>query len=117
MNDRQKLLIELAAEDVKKWDEMLDKLNKDTMTGIKRVIGESVLAVHRIATRDCPVKTGTLRSSYTMELLETEGSVYTDIDYAPSVEYGTDKQRAQPHLEPAHEQVDPRFKAAMEKLI
>lgn len=53
----------------------------------------------------CPVKTGNLKGSYTYEVNEQDNSVTmgSPVDYAPHVELGTHKMKAQPHLRPAVE--------------
>lgn len=54
--------------------------------------------------RDCPVDTGTLADSYSVSKpRETEREVGTSVSYAPFVEFGTRRNRAQPHLGPALE--------------
>ena len=52
---------------------------------------------------NCPVDTGRLRSSITHERDDEEGQVQigTNVEYAPYVEYGTSRMKAQPYLEPA----------------
>ena len=63
------------------------------------------LKVARRAKRNCPVDTGRLRSSITEALgTDSQGLVErigTDVDYAPHVEFGTSRMRAQPFLRPA----------------
>lgn len=51
----------------------------------------------------CPVDTGRLRNSITNEVAKSEKAVYigTNVEYAPFVELGTQRQRAQPYLKPA----------------
>lgn len=51
----------------------------------------------------CPVDTGRLRNSYTHDVRKQEEAVYigTNVEYAPYVEMGTSKMKAQPHLKPA----------------
>lgn len=50
-----------------------------------------------------PVDTGRLRNSLTHDARPSEEAVYigTNVEYAPYVEYGTRRSRAQPYLEPA----------------
>lgn len=53
----------------------------------------------------CPVDTGRLRSSIT-SALEEEGDtivavIGTDVEYAPFIEFGTQRMEAQPFLVPA----------------
>lgn len=52
-----------------------------------------------------PVDTGNLRNSLTSEVDSADKSVIigTPVEYAPFVEYGTSRQRAQPYLRPAVE--------------
>ncbi|MDW7673182.1 MAG: hypothetical protein SCK28_01475 [Bacillota bacterium] len=61
------------------------------------VNGETVLRA--------PVDTGNLRSSYSYKVNPADKSVTigTPVEYAPPVEKGTSKQKAQPHLTPAVE--------------
>lgn len=61
--------------------------------------------VERTAKHLCPVDTGRLRASVTQQL-ERDGRglvevVGTNVDYAPYVELGTRRNRAQPFLRPA----------------
>lgn len=49
-----------------------------------------------------PVDTGTLRDS----IIHDGGRVYTDVEYAPFVEYGTSDMPAQPFMRPAADTVD-----------
>ena len=51
----------------------------------------------------CPVDTGRLRNSISHAVDEADGAVYigTNVEYAPYVEYGTSKMKAQPYLKPA----------------
>lgn len=52
----------------------------------------------------CPVDTGRLRNSITHVQMDEETEVIgTNVEYAPHVELGTYKQRAQPYLRPAAE--------------
>lgn len=65
----------------------------------------------RIAKRMAPVDTGRLRSSIGEELRQDAGGlveiVGTDVSYAPYVELGTRRMRAQPFLRPAAQQAMP----------
>lgn len=65
----------------------------------------------RIAKRTAPVDTGRLRASIAEELRNEGGDlaeiVGTDVVYAPFVELGTRRMRAQPFLRPAAQQATP----------
>lgn len=53
----------------------------------------------------CPVDTGNLRNSITHTTEPSDRSAYigTNVEYAPYVEYGTSRTKAQPFLQPAAE--------------
>ena len=55
------------------------------------------------AQQKCPVDTGNLRASITHEVDAGGKAVYvgTNVEYAPYVELGTSRQKAQPYLRPA----------------
>ena len=75
--------------------------------GIESAIGVALekigLLAEGYAQMKCPVDTGNLRSSITHEVDAGEKAVYigTNVEYAPYVELGTSKQKAQPYLRPA----------------
>lgn len=75
--------------------------------GIKSAINVALekigLLAEGYAQMKCPVDTGNLRGSITHEVSEGEKAVYigTNVEYAPYVELGTSKQKAQPYLRPA----------------
>lgn len=75
--------------------------------GIKSSIGTALekigLLAEGYAQMKCPVDTGNLRASITHEVDSSEKAVYigTNVEYAPYVELGTSKQKAQPYLRPA----------------
>ena len=52
----------------------------------------------------CPVDTGRLRNSITHQQIDAKTEVIgTNVKYAPFVELGTKRQKAQPYLRPAAE--------------
>lgn len=75
--------------------------------GIESAIGVALekigLLAEGYAQMKCPVDTGNLRASITHEVDAGEKAVYigTNVEYAPYVELGTSKQKAQPYLRPA----------------
>ena len=56
---------------------------------IKQRIGQACALVEASAKRKAPKDTGALRRSITSEVNETEGVVFTPLEYAPYIEYGT----------------------------
>lgn len=66
-----------------------------------------------------PVDTGRLRNSLTHEVAENEDAVYigTAVEYAPYVEFGTRRAKAQPFLRPAVENHLDEYEAIAKKFL
>ena len=63
----------------------------------------------------CPVDTGNLRNSITHQQQDENTEIIgSAVSYAPFVELGTRRQRAQPYLRPAAENHGPEYKAIWE---
>ena len=77
---------------------------KQAVDGIESAIGVALeeigLLAENYAAKKCPVDTGNLRASITHEVDAGDNAVYvgTNIEYAPYVELGTSRQKAQPFL-------------------
>lgn len=91
----------------KKIEEKLKKINKTATNNIEQALLNGALFVERDAKIKVPVDTGRLRQSITHKD-ENFGSnnpyveVGTNVEYAPTVEFGSSKQSAQPFLFPAY---------------
>lgn len=72
-------------------EEVLGKLDKiDNPENIQKALKTACLVVERRAKQIAPKgKTGELRRSITSKVEDLEGIVYTPLEYAPYVEYGT----------------------------
>ena len=66
-----------------------------------RAIEKIGLTAEGYAKKGCPVDTGNLRNSITHETDDDAAYIGTNVEYAPHVELGTIKQKAQPYLRPA----------------
>ena len=68
-----------------------------------KALEEMGLVGEGYAKRACPVDTGRLRNSVTHAVSASEKAVYigTNVEYAPYVETGTSRAKAQPFLRPA----------------
>ena len=62
---------------------------------------KSALYVEGSAKEKAPVDTGRLRASISSKVKATEAEIGTPVFYAPFVEFGTKRMRAQPYLIPA----------------
>ena len=90
--------------DVKIEDNNKDEILRGLDGWAMRVALEEVgLTAERYAKRLCPVDTGRLRNSITHQVHVNEKAVHvgTNVEYAPYVELGTKRQKAQPYLKPA----------------
>jgi HK97 gp10 family phage protein len=64
-------------------EELADKQN------IEAALGKACALVEREAKQKAPKDTGALRRSITSKVEDLQGIVYTPLEYAPYVEYGT----------------------------
>ena len=67
----------------------------------------------------CPVASGTLHNSitHTTDTQAQEEYIGTTVEYAPYVEFGTVKAKAQPFLRPAAEDHTDKYKAIFEQFL
>lgn len=77
--------------------EVLEALQEATDAALE----ECGLAAEGYAKRLCPVDTGRLRNSITHTRDKKTAYIGTNVEYAPYVELGTSRQKAQPYLKPA----------------
>ncbi len=71
----------------------------------RTLVKKTTFDVEAAAKIKCPVDTGALRSSIQSDF-ENDGMtgvIAVGMEYGPHVEFGTDRQRAQPYLTPAVE--------------
>ena len=71
-------------------DEVLESLdNLYDMAAYSKGLEKACAIVERSAKQKAPKGTGELRRSITSEVRDLEGVIYTPLEYAPYVEYGT----------------------------
>lgn len=88
---------------------------KDIVRAQTRVALEAVgLQAEGYAKRLCPVDTGNLRNSITHTSDDDTAYIGTNVEYAPYVEYGTSRTKAQPFLKPAANNHADEYKAIFE---
>ena len=91
--------------------------------GIDSAIGAALeeigLLAENYAERKCPVDTGNLRGSITHEVDTGGDAVYigTNVEYAPYVELGTSRQKAQPFLRPAASEHGAQYRQVLKKAL
>lgn len=77
------------------------------------------LLAENYAAKKCPVDTGNLRRSITYEVDTADNAVYigTNVEYAPYVELGTSRQKAQPFLRPAASEHSAQYRQVLKKAL
>jgi HK97 gp10 family phage protein len=81
-------------------------MSKYTEEQAEKMIASATLATEDQAVQLAPVDTGNLRGSISHRFAGSlEGVVFTSVEYAPYIEYGTRKMRAQPFMRPAVDEV------------
>lgn len=90
----------------------VDKFKGEIKTRAQKAIMTAVIGVHAEAVKRAPVDTGRLRSSLRFEVREDglTGEVFTNVFYAPFLEFGTKHISKRPFLFPA-------FEKARKKLV
>ena len=75
--------------EIENADKLLKKLGSLQNADFSDAITKGCLLVEKDAKLNCPVGTGTLRNSITHTVSGNSGTVGTNVEYAPYVEYGT----------------------------
>lgn len=71
-------------------DEVLESINSiDDLDKLNSALGTACALVERSAKQKAPKDTGALRRSITSKVEDGKGIIYTPLEYAPYVEYGT----------------------------
>lgn len=79
--------MEITVENVDALIEKLDKMANGENT--KKALQKACAKVEAEAKKNAPKGTGELRRSITSKVEDDKGTVYTPLEYAPYVEYGT----------------------------
>lgn len=88
-------------------------------SAISVALEEIGLLAENYAEKKCPVDTGNLRGSITHEVDADGNAVYigTNVEYAPYVELGTSRQKAQPFLRPAASEHGAQYRQVLKKAL
>jgi HK97 gp10 family phage protein len=91
----------------------LARVGEKIRAAVEAAVAECAAAIAEQARADCPVRSGRLRESISVEVATDpagaviEGRVFADAPYAAVVELGTGKSAPQPFLFPALERLGP----------
>lgn len=78
-----------------------DLVGEEFEQACERALTRIGLQAETYAKRECPVDTGNLRNSITNAVDDKSAYVGSNVFYAPYVELGTSRAKAQPFLKPA----------------
>jgi HK97 gp10 family phage protein len=90
--------------------EILKAFEQATERGLEKI----GLVAEGYAKKLTPVDTGRLRNSITHEVDGNDVYIGSNVEYAPYVELGTSKQKAQPFLKPAATEHSGTYRAILE---
>jgi HK97 gp10 family phage protein len=95
--------IDVEVEGVRELREKFRRMLRSAEVDVDRKLEVIASKIEADAARLCPVDTGRLRASITHRVERGRHVAYvgTNVEYAPYVEFGTRKMRAQPFLRPA----------------
>ena len=82
------------AKDFAQLNQYFARMIKDAPEMMEAIVEDVALRVDKEAKKNCPVDTGNLRASITVDINGDEAEVGTNVEYAPFVEYGTSKSKA-----------------------
>lgn len=108
--------------EIKGLDKAIATLNRMNLVAEQRVreqVAESALNVQRGAKERCPVRTGALWNSITVDFYQDglTAEIAPHMPYAPYVEFGTTRMPAKPYLFPAWEEERPKFEAGIKRAV
>ena len=91
------------------------------VTGISAAVSSALekigLMAEGYAKKKCPVDTGILRNSITHQVDGDAVYIGTNVEYAPYVELGTSRQKAQPFLRPAASEHGAQYRQVLKKAL
>lgn len=101
------------------------QVNEDNVdaavTGISAAVSSALekigLMAEGYAKKKCPVDTGNLRNSITHQVDGDAVYIGTNVEYAPYVELGTSRQKAQPFLRPAASEHGAQYLQVLKKAL
>lgn len=110
--------VTLEVRGVKETLANINLANSRVRKAVQEQIGKSALNIQFGAKKRCPVRTGALRNSITVDFYGImSAQIGPHMPYAPYVEYGTRKMRAQPYLFPAFEEERPKFEEGLARAV
>lgn len=94
-----------------------EEVTEELAKRIESAMKEAAVLVQDDAKRECPVDTGTLRSSINYTVDGMTASIGTNVEYAPYVHEGTSKMAGRPFLTSAAEKNKEKIKSLIKEAI
>ena len=110
-------MIKVKIEGTEKLNKKLKQALEKDLKATRKAVYFAVLKAEQKAKRVCPVDTGRSKSSITHKVEGLSGEVGTNVHYAPYVEFGTRKMKAQPYLKPGGEEGLEYLKKKIEEIL
>ena len=112
----------MSAVKLEGFEEFQARLKKNVkLEDVKVIVKYHGSEMQTTAKEVCPVDTGDLKGSITLEFIDNRFSFSSEVephqDYAEYVERGTRRMSAQPYMRPAFIQQSARFKDDLKKLM
>lgn len=103
---------------LKRLERKVKKLKGQARIRAQKAVATTAIAVQRDAKRLAPVDTGRLRASIEFKLRADglEAEVFSDVEYAKFVEFGTEFMEEQPFLFPAWRKNRKKLLAKLRKI-
>lgn len=101
------------------WENNIPKYRDELEIKTIKALETIGLVAEGYAKRLCPVDTGRLRNSitHTVDIKGEAAYIGTNVEYAPYVELGTSRQKAQPYLKPAAQDHADEYKRIFDKIL
>lgn len=94
-------MIQINVEGQDEVRRLIEKAAKLYPEEAKKGVTLACIKVEKSAKQNAPVDTGRLKASITHKVDGLMGVVGSDVEYAPYIELGTQRMKAQPYLRPA----------------
>ena len=96
-------------------EDNVEKVIRMSEEAVQKALEENGLIAEGHAKVYCPVDTGNLRNSITHTRDEKSAYIGTNVEYAPYVELGTSRMKAQPYLKPSVQNHQDEYRSIIKK--
>lgn len=99
-------------------EEVREMIEEDVEALVEQYALECQAKVRDKITENRSVITGNLRRKMSVKKIDRfTHEVYSNLEYAPYVEYGTRRSRAKPYIRPVQEELQPKFVRDLDEIV